>query len=188
MSLMHMWNSKGVLVGGRVWGLPAGKRPWQWMKDLRQGKGKVETGHGVNAGTMDAWRLLERRGPRKGQAGGENQGRAEEGPVPVGPGDQQGWTQDLQDCKSFLRGGCDLQGGDSLSPAVTTAPVTAATSLELAHRDADVPAPSEDYSMSSGHPPDGSDCPESGPSGSSDPSEHDALSTKCRQEAPLHKH
>lgn len=91
------------------------------MKDLRQGKGKAESGQGVNAGTMDAWRLLERRGPRKGQAGGENQGRAEEGLVPVGPGGQQGWAQDLQDCKSFLRGGCDLQGSDSLSPAVTTA-------------------------------------------------------------------
>lgn len=144
MSLMHVWNSKGVLVGGGVWGLPAGKRPWQWTKDLREAKGKAETGHGVNAGTMDAWRLLERREPRKGQAGEENQGRAEEGPAPAGPGDQQGWTQDPQTCESFLCGGCDLQGGESLSPAVTTASVTAATSLESARRDTDVLSLSED--------------------------------------------
>ena len=65
MPLTHVWNSKGVLVGGGVWGLPAGRRPWQRTKDLREAKGKEDMGHGVNAGTMDAWRLLERRGPRR---------------------------------------------------------------------------------------------------------------------------
>ena len=161
MTLMHVWNSKGVLVGGGVWGLSFGRRPWQRTKDLREAKGKEDMGHEVNAGRLEA--PGEKGAKEESQAGGESQGTGRRGAGPRGAWGNQGWTQELQACKSFLRGGCDLQDGD-LSPAVTTATVTAAPSLELACRDTHVPSPSEGYSMSSVHPPDGTDCPEPGPS------------------------